>query len=91
MSGEFKRTVAFLFFLLAGLVLGTAIAYVCKDIGFLSWLAYTVSVGIETGSPLVMNLIVFEIALGFKISVNTAQIICVIGALILYNKTCKGL
>lgn len=91
MNSEFKRTVAFIFFLLAGLVLGTAISYVCKDIGFLSWLAYTVSVGIETGSPLVMNLIVFEIALGFKISVNTAQIICVIASLILYNKTCKGL
>lgn len=91
MDKDFKRTIAFLFFLLAGIVLGTAIAHVCEGVPYLSWLAYTMSVGVETGSPLVIDLIVCEFALAFTLSVNTAQIICVIAALIIYNKTCKGL
>ncbi|MGN0643107.1 MAG: DUF4321 domain-containing protein [Huintestinicola sp.] len=91
MSGNFKKTVAFLFFLLAGIVLGTVLARVCADVPYLGWLAYTMSVGLDTGSPMVLDLIVFKLAFGFTLSVNTAQIICVIISLIAYNKTCKGL
>ncbi|MDE5859102.1 MAG: DUF4321 domain-containing protein, partial [Oscillospiraceae bacterium] len=36
-------------------------------------------------------LIVFKLAFGFTLTVNTAQIICIITALIVYNKTCKNL
>jgi hypothetical protein len=36
MSGGLKKTVAFLFFLLAGIVFGTVIAKLCKDISYLS-------------------------------------------------------
>lgn len=91
MTKDFKKTIAFLFFLLAGIVLGTVLAQMCSGVPFLSWLAYSMSVGIDTGSPLVLDLIVFKLAFGFTLSVNTAQIICVIIALIAYNKTCKGL
>lgn len=91
MSSGLKRTVAFLFFLLAGVVLGTVIANLCSGVPFLSWLAYNLSVGIDTGSPLVLDLIVFKLAFGFTLNVNAAQIICVIIALIVYGKTCKGL
>ena len=91
MSGGLKRTVAFLFFLLAGVVLGTVIANLCSGVPFLSWLAYNLSVGIDTGSPMVLDLIVFKLAFGFTLSVNAAQIICVILSFVLYSKTCKGL
>ena len=91
MSGNFKKTIAFLFFLLAGIVLGTVLAQVCDGVPYLSWLAYTKSVGLDTNSPLVLDLIVFKLAFGFTLSVNTAQIFCVIASLIAYNKTCKGL
>lgn len=90
MKDGFKKTIAFLFFLLAGIVLGTVIARVCSDISFLSWLAYPMEVGIDTGSPVILDLIVFKLAFGFVMSVNAAQIICVIIALIAYNKTCKS-
>ena len=86
-----KKTIAFLFFLLAGIVLGTVIAKVCGDISWLSWLSYTMSVGLDTNSPVILDLIVFKLAFGFTLNVNAAQIICVIAALIVYNKTCKGL
>ncbi|MBP1547722.1 MAG: DUF4321 domain-containing protein [Oscillospiraceae bacterium] len=91
MKENFKRTIAFLFFLLAGIVLGTVIARLCSGVPYLSWLSYTMSVGIDTGSPVILDLIVFKMAFGFSLSVNPAQIICVIIALITYNKTCKGL
>ncbi|MBP1561198.1 MAG: DUF4321 domain-containing protein [Oscillospiraceae bacterium] len=91
MGQGIKRTIAFLFFLLAGIVLGTVVARLCDGVPFLSWLAYTMSVGLDTGSPLVLDLIVFKLAFGFTLTVNTAQIICIIIALVIYNKTCKGL
>lgn len=91
MTKDIKRTIAFLFFLLAGIVLGTVIARLCADVSFLSWLAYSMSVGLDTGSPLVLDLIVFKLAFGFSLTVNPAQIICIIIALIVYNKTCKNL
>lgn len=91
MTKDLKKTIAFLFFLLAGIVLGTVLARVCAGVSFLDWLAYEMSVGIDTGAPLVLDLIVFKLAFGFTLSVNPAQIICVIIALIAYNKTCKGL
>ncbi len=91
MTKDFKKTVAFLVFLLAGIVLGTILGRLCEGVSFLSWLAYSMSVGLDTASPLVLDLIVFKLAFGFSLTVNTAQIICIIAALLIYNKTCKGL
>ena len=91
MGGGVKKTIAFLFFLLAGIVFGTVIARLCNGVSFLSWLSYTMSVGLSTDSPAVLDLIVFKLAFGFTLSVNVAQILCVIISLVVYNKTCKGL
>lgn len=91
MSNGLKRTIAFLFFLLAGILLGTILGGLCEGVPYLSWLSYTLSVGLDTGSPMVLDLIVFKLAFGFTLSVNAAQIICVILSFVLYSKTCKGL
>lgn len=91
MTKDFKKTIAFLVFLLAGIILGTILGRLCEGVSFLSWLAYSMSVGLDTASPLVLDLIVFKVAFGFSLTVNTAQIICIIAALLIYNKTCKGL
>lgn len=91
MAKDFKKTIAFLVFLLAGIILGTILGRLCEGVSFLSWLAYSISVGLDTASPLVLDLIVFKVAFGFSLTVNTAQIICIIAALLIYNKTCKGL
>ena len=91
MAKDFKKTIAFLVFLLAGIVLGTILGRLCEGVSFLSWLAYSMSVGLDTASPLVLDLIIFKVAFGFSLTVNTAQIICIIAALLIYNKTCKGL
>ncbi len=91
MAKDLKRTIAFLFFLLAGIVLGTVAARLCEGVSFLSWLAYSMSVGLDTASPLVLDLIVFKLAFGFSLTVNPTQIVCMTIALIVYNKTSKYL
>lgn len=91
MTKDFKKTIAFLFFLLAGIVLGTALGRLCAEVSFLRWLSYTMSVGISNDAPLLLDLIVFKLSFGFVLDVNPAQILCVIAALIIYNHTCKGL
>ena len=91
MAKDFKKTIAFLVFLLAGIVLGTILGRLCEGVSFLSWLAYSMSVGLDTASPLVLDLIIFKVAFGFSLTVNTAQIICIIASLLIYNKTCKGI
>lgn len=91
MAKDFKKTIAFLVFLLAGIVLGTILGRLCEGVSFLSWLSYSMSVGLDTASPLVLDLIIFKLAFGFSLTVNTAQIICIIASLLIYNKTCKGL
>ncbi len=89
MRTDIKRTVAFMFFLLAGIILGSAIAYLCQDISAVSWLAYNFSIGMS--SPFVLDLIVFELTFGINLAVNAAQLICVIIALIIYAKTCRSI
>ena len=91
MGQGLKRTIAFLFFLLAGIVIGTVIAKLCAEVSFLSWLAYEMSVGLATDSPMILDLIVFRLAFGFSLTVNPAQILCIIASFIIYNKTCKNL
>ncbi len=89
MNNGLKKTIAFMFFLLAGIILGSALAYVCSGVSFLSWLAHDFSIGMS--SPLVLDLIVFELSFGINLAVNAAQIICVIISLIIYSKTCRSL
>lgn len=86
-----NKTVAFLFFLLAGIILGTALGRLCASVPAISWLAYNMSVGFGGANPVVLDLIVFKLTFGFELSVNAAQVICVIISLIIYNKTCKGI
>lgn len=91
MSKGIKKTIAFLFFILAGITIGSAIAYLTKGISWLSWLSLGETVGLSTSSPAIINLIVLKIAFGFTLSVNIAQIFCVIIAIIIFSKTCKSL
>lgn len=91
MNSGFKKTIAFIFFLLAGVITGSLIAHICSGSPYLSWLAFEKTVGLSTSSPLILDLVVFKLAFGFTFTANVAQIICVILSFILYNKTCKGL
>jgi len=91
MQKGLKRTVAFLFFIIAGAAAGSVIARLCGEVPWLEWLSWGESVGISPDSPAVIDLIVLKVAFGFSLSVNIAQIICIIAAILVFGKTCKSL
>lgn len=85
---NFKRTFAFIFFMLAGLVLGGFIAYVCDGKSYVGWLAWGKSVGVENLS---LDLFVIKLSFGLMIRASISQIFTIAAALIVYAKTCKNL
>lgn len=91
MSKGLKKTIAFLFFLLAGITIGSLVAYVCRDVPYLSWLSFSQTVGLSTSEPALLDLIVFQIAFGFTLTVNVAQIIFIIIAILIFSRTCKNI
>lgn len=86
MSRDFKNTFAFIFFVLAGIVLGAFIAYICEGRDYVGWLAWGKSIGFD---PVTLDLDVLKITLGMKLKVTVAQIFCVAIMLIVNTKLCR--
>jgi hypothetical protein len=89
MNTNLKKTIAFFFFLLAGIVVGSVVAELLRDVSQLAFLSKIYSVGLSTDSPLVLDLIIFKLAFGFTLSVSLSQIFFVIISLIIYAKVMK--
>ncbi len=83
-----KKTFAFIFFMLAAIVLGALLAYVCKNVSFLSWMAWGKSLGINDVS---VDLYVISFSLSLNVNFTISQLITIPAGLIIYNKACKGL
>lgn len=73
-----------LLILLSGIVLGGFIGYLCRNIGWLSWLNYGQTFGLS--SPVVLDLGILVITFGLVITINIASIIGLIIGIILYKK-----
>ena len=82
-----KRNFFFLFYLLAGIIVGSLLSNLCAGVPFLSWLAYSGTIGFAAGDPACLDLIVFKLYFGFSIGVSVAQIICIALAMFIYNRT----
>ncbi len=80
-----KKNFLFLFYLLAGILVGAVIASVCKGIPLLSWLSYSQSIGFSPTNPAVLDLSIIKITFGFAMSISIAQIITIIIALYFYK------
>ncbi|MEG2144461.1 MAG: DUF4321 domain-containing protein [Oscillospiraceae bacterium] len=80
-----KKTVTFLFFLVAGVILGSLVANLTADISFLKWLSFGKWVGIPVSSPFILDLALLKISMGFEIGVNIAQIIFITIGMFLYR------
>lgn len=85
---NFKRTFAFIFFMLAGIVLGGFVAYICEGKSYVGWLAWGKNVGVENLS---LDLFVIKLSFGLMIRASISQIFTIAAALIVYAKTCKNL
>lgn len=70
-----------LFLVLVGIVLGSFVAYICKDISLLSWLSYGITFGLE--APLILNLGIMSLTLGISIDLNLSTVIFVILSLLI--------
>ena len=61
-----KSKIYNLFLVLVGIVVGTFVSYLCKDVNALSWLAYGLDFGLE--SPLVLNLGILSLTFGITVT-----------------------
>lgn len=91
MKKDFKRTVAFIFFLLGGITLGAFISYICKDRKYIDWLSWGKQIGLSADKPAVLDLEFLKIAFGFTLKVTIAQIFTVVASIFIFAKTCKHL
>ena len=82
---KWKRNLVLIFLLLAGVVMGSLLANVTAGVPFLGWLSYGGRVGISTQEPMLLDLAVLQVAFGFQLQINVAQIICIIAAICMYK------
>ena len=70
-----------LFLILIGIVVGTFVGNICKDVSFLSWLSYGMNFGMA--SPLVLDLNVIQLTFAVSLDLTLSVVIFVILSLIL--------
>ena len=88
---KFKRNLVFALLIIAAIVLGSIVADLFGNVSGLSWLSYGISFGISSGNPLVLNLYVITLTFGLGVSINIAQIIFIVIALLTYKPIARGL
>ena len=82
---KWKHNLSLIFLLLAGVVVGSLLASATAGMPFLGWLSYGGRVGISTQEPMLLDLAVLQVAFGFQLQINVAQIICIIAAICMYK------
>ena len=80
-----KKNLILLFLLLAGVMFGSLLAAATRNIPWLTWLSYGQTVGISVDNPMILDLAVIQLAFGFELGINIAQIICVLMAIFAYK------
>ena len=84
MSGTANKSKwTLLLILLSGIVLGGFIGYLCRNVGWLKWLAFGQTFGLS--SPVVLDLGIFIITFGLTITINIASIIGIIIGIIIFK------
>ncbi len=76
-----------LFLVLIGVVVGTFVANICKDVSFLSWLAYGLNFGMA--SPLVLNLGVMQLTFAVSIDLTLSVVIFIVLSFIIGRAIAK--
>ncbi|MBO5424730.1 MAG: DUF4321 domain-containing protein [Lachnospiraceae bacterium] len=79
-----KNQWTLLLILLSGIVLGGFLGHLCRNVSWLSWLAYGQTFGLS--SPVVLDLGIMVFTFGLTITINIASIIGIIIGIIIYKK-----
>ena len=72
--------------IVAAILIGALVASATKNIGFLSWLGYAKSFGLDVNKPALLNISVLKVAFGFELNISVAQVLCLAAACLLYRK-----
>lgn len=83
------RTWVLLLLMLCGVVIGSFLGLLTKDISWLSWLDYGMTFGIGSGAgsgAMVLNLGVITLTFGLSIKISIASILGVVIAFLIYRK-----
>lgn len=88
MNKNFKSTCTFIFFFLAGIILGGFIAYICEGKSYVDWLSWGKSIGFNTTT---FDLEVITFSLGLRLKVTVAQVFTIAAMLIICAKVSKKL
>lgn len=83
---DMRKHFLFFFYLLAGIVVGSLIAGLCRSVPSLAWLGYANTIGFSASNPAVLDLIIIKVTFGFSMSVSIAQIITISLAMFIYNR-----
>ncbi len=73
-----------LIFLLSGLVIGGLLGKLLSGISGVWWLSYEQQFGLE--NPIVLDLNIFKLTLGFIFKINIASVIGLLISLLIYKK-----
>lgn len=83
---KFKKMVTFILLILTSITLGSFLGSFFDNIHQMSWLNYTIKYSL---SPMTLDLSFFSLTFGISLSINIAQIILLITAVLLYPKVTK--
>ncbi|HHU70605.1 MAG TPA: DUF4321 domain-containing protein [Clostridiales bacterium] len=84
-----KNNWALFLLILSGLVVGSFLGHLVKDIAALSWLNYGINFAIgdtNTGDIIAIDLGVIVVQFGIRIKITIASVIGAIAAIIIYKK-----
>lgn len=85
-----KKNMTFIFYLVAGIIVGSLIAAFAPQLSWLSWLAFGIhDIGIGAVNPVVLDLAVFKLTFGVSLSITIAHVITIGLAVFLYNRRKK--
>lgn len=78
-----KNKLLFVFLVIAGYVIGVALSQATRNVAFLHWLSVGAPIGINAGKPAYIDLAFIQIAFGFTMQLNVAEIICMVAAVLI--------
>lgn len=79
-----KNNIVFILVVISGLVIGSFLGDISKNISYLSFLNYGKTIGLS--SPVVLDLEMINITFSFSIKFTIAGIIGVLSSILLYRK-----
>ncbi len=81
-----KKSFLFFFYLISGIVVGSLITMIARDVSWLSWLSFGTTIGFGANNPAMLDLAVLQVWFGFAFELTVAHIITIGLALWLFYR-----